>query len=370
MRRLVVKSIVLVAGVLVLCAILGPFDSIADVRVVGPKVEHLRARGDEYSVLFFGSSYVHRDFAPEVFDAEMARRGIPVRSFNVGVPGMDPPETYFLVNEILPGRASHLMTVLVELDYYRTAAHERDLHTRRNDYWHDAYFTAQAVRATLEETSDPRFRAKTAARHVDAFARHVTHAGRGLYMLPSAIGFAPDAEARHVALGPRGDGFFALDDETSMRVRIRRELFSGLEVDVLAEKVARLESGSARDEESDRTQTTTQIAALAEVVRRIRSVGARPVLVVPPCLDGRAPLIEMAKANIDADVLVFNDPRRYPSLYAAANRFDVGHLNKSGATEFSSLLAEALASVLASPESAYSSVRHSALSQERNADVP
>jgi hypothetical protein len=349
MRRFVVKVVAFVLGIAALCAAAAPLDSLADVRVVGPKLAHLREHGGEYELLFFGSSYVHREFVPSVLDAELARRGIAVRSFNVGVPGMDPPETYFLVEKALESSPSTLRCVLVELDYYRTTIRERNLHTRRNDYWHDGYFAGQAVRATLEESTDPRFRAKTVARHLDAFARNFLHAGRGRLYLLSALGSMPDAAAVASALGPDGDGFTALDDRTTTRAELRGELFEDLELDVFEEKVGALRSGTVRDADADRVPTRTEIEALAKIVRRIRSVGARPVLVVPPCLDARAKLIEIVRSSIDADVLVFNDPERFPALYDASNRFDVGHLNKAGAVLFTTSLAEALAPILASP---------------------
>jgi hypothetical protein len=348
MRRFYIKAVAFVLGLAAIGVALGPVDSFVDIRVVGPKLEHLRAHGDDYNVLFVGSSYVHRDFAPETFDAEMARRGLAVRSFNMGVPGMDPPETYFVVREALAERPTGLVCVLIELDYYRTVIRERDLHTRRNDYWHDGYYTAQAIRSLLEQPVDAGLKAKSAARHIEAFGRNSLHAGRGLLYVLTATGRMPDEQDRILALGPAGDGFTALDDANTRLAELRSELFTGLEIDVFAEKVEALKAGATRETTGVRTPTRAQVEALAEIVRIIRGAGAHPVLVVPPCLDARAELIALARDTIDADVLVFNDPNRFPALYATENRFDVGHLNKSGAVAFSKSLAEALAPILAS----------------------
>lgn len=346
MRRFVLKSIAFAVGLVALFVACAPLDSLADIRVVGPKLEHVRTHPSDYDLLFFGSSYVHREFSPTVFDAALAERGLAVRSFNFGIPGMDPPETYFLANRVLDGGPSRVKYVLVELDYYRTSIRARNLHTRRNDYWHDATNTAQALRATLGEPTSLGFRAKTAGRHLDAFIRNLAHAGRGEIYVLAAAGMIPDDAGRRVALGPNGDGFTALDDRNTTRAELREELFADFEVDVFDEKVSALKSGVSRDEPV-RELTSAAREALDDIVRRIRSVGARPVLVVPPCLDARTTLVDYARASVDADVLAFNDPVRFPALYDPANRFDTGHLNHAGAIVFSTLLAEALAPILA-----------------------
>ena len=124
------------------------------------------------------------------------------------------------------------------------------------------------------------------------------------------------------------------------RAELRGELFADFEADVFDDKVEALKSGESRDDDT-RKLTAAAIDALESIVRRIRSTGARPVLVVPPCLDARAELISFARDRVDADVVAFNDPERFPILYDPANRFDAGHLNHAGAMVFSKLLAEA-----------------------------
>ena len=78
------------------------------------------------------------------------------------------------------------------------------------------------------------------------------------------------------------------------------------------------------------------------IVARIRRHGARAVLLVPPCLAPRGDLIRMATEEIGVDVLVFNSPESFPTLYEAEMRFDAGHLNERGALELSRLLGERL----------------------------
>jgi len=346
MRRFAIKSIAFVLGFVALAVACAPLDSYSDIRIVGPKLAHIRSHPNDYDLIFFGSSYVHREFAPAVFDATLAERGYAMRSFNFGIPGMDPPETYFLAEATLDRAEPRLKAVLIELDYYRTGVRERNLHTRRNEYWHDAAFTTQALRATMTDSTPLGFRVKTAGRHVDAFVRNLLHAGRGKAYLLDAAGDLPDQSNWRAGLGPSGDGFTALDDRTTTRAELRGELFADFEADAFGERVESLKSGVAREGDTRRL-TAAAIEALESIVRRVRSAGARPILVVPPCLDARAELIEYAREHVDADVVAFNDPVRFPALYDPSNRFDTGHLNHAGAIVFSRLLAEALAPILA-----------------------
>src|SRR5262245_19965519 len=52
------------------------------------KYDWYRDHKDEFDGVFIGSSRVFRGFDPLVVDGELATRGVPARTFNLGVGGM------------------------------------------------------------------------------------------------------------------------------------------------------------------------------------------------------------------------------------------------------------------------------------------
>jgi hypothetical protein len=344
-KRLALRILALALGFLLLSALIKPLDRLMDLEVVGPKLEHFRRHKDEYTVLFFGSSYFHREISPAVFDRVSRERRSVTRSFNFGIPGMDPPETYFLVERALAERPASLAWVVIELDHFRTGVRPRNLHTRRFEYWHDPERTIEVARAVLARDASYGTKAKELANHTEAFGRRLLNVGWGRYYLDALLETKPSQEESRVALGPNRDGFLALDEETANVYGVRSEFFAAIEIDRFEEKraelVRALESGSPGEERAYEFEER----ALHKVLTLVRRAGARPVLVVPPCLEPRTALIELARGRIDADLLIFNNPTTFARLYDPDLRFDMGHLNGRGAAEFTRILAEHVAAL-------------------------
>lgn len=333
MARLFRNAAIFIAGLVALSLVVGSVDSLDDVDVAGPKLAHFAERRNDYDAIFIGSSYVYREVAPERFDAVVAAERGPWRSFNLGVPGMDPPETYALLERALDLEPARLRYVFVELDYYREKVRPRNLHTRRFDYWHDLPTTIESAEAVLESNANPGKKAKDLASHGEAFVRRLFNVGRGPALLAQAEPPGPEV------LGAALDGFKSLDAEQSQTYALRRGLFDAMEGDRLDEKVAALRDAAGGEAPGDGVGEIDRIA-LARAIALVRARGATPILFIPPCLAPRADLVAMAR-ELDVPLLVFNSPERFPSLYDPANRFDLGHLNERGSLEFTRLLAEA-----------------------------
>lgn len=75
--------------------------------LLAERLSEFRKAADSYDVLFFGSSRVFRGIDPKVFDAEMAERGHPLRSYNLGFPAMRPHELNALLRRVLQERPLH-----------------------------------------------------------------------------------------------------------------------------------------------------------------------------------------------------------------------------------------------------------------------
>lgn len=295
---------------------------------VAEKLEFFAKHKDEFDTLFLGSSRFYYALSPEGFDKITRENGVPTRTFNFGIDGMNPPENFYVLDQILKTEPSSLKRVFVEVDNIETKSHLKILGTRRLLYWHDWRRTA----LTLKKAINPRptttwyqrlNRLWTARRelilHLGLFEKQFTNVGRAVDF------FSSWNETRSLKwdllLGPKGDGYRlagrAMSPERAEHFRRK-----------LAEEVA-----TPGPEFIDPYAES----AYHDCATRIRRFGAEPIFVVAPSIF-QSPL-HFRESPPPAPLLVFNDSKAYPQLYDANVRVDEQHLTNEGAAEFTRLLA-------------------------------
>jgi acetylglutamate synthase len=79
------------------------------------------------------------------------------------------------------------------------------------------------------------------------------------------------------------------------------------------------------------------VKAYRECAQEVRNIGAAPIFLITP---------STTQINVAAEttgltgvVMAFNNPRAYPNLYRSSARRDGQHLTKSGAEEFTRIVA-------------------------------
>ena len=307
------------------------------IPVADGKLEWFREGGDRFDALFVGSSRTARQIVPSVFDAAMAEAGRRVRSFNLGLPGMWPPEDGFVIEQALSRRETPLRYLIVECNGLRLGIPPQGREMARAVYWHDvARLRALWRRAFAPPAASPETppSADALAQNLGALAGHArpflwnaSRLGRGSELLREAL--APEGPARAApSLGPAGDGYLP---------RRPRPTLAGAELDAYRRELeAALRAGPRR--------TYGDAESQAEL-RRKRALaerhGARLVLVAPPVATTVfAPLPEAGIAFLD-----FSDPTLYPELFAPEHRKDAGHLSDLGGELYSRLLARRIAAL-------------------------
>ena len=93
--------------------------------------------GGSFDTIFVGSSRTFHQIVPSIFDGEMAELGVPVRSFNLGTPGMKPPEDAYVMGRALRGRKAPLRFLVVECNPIHLDIQPEQRGTTRAVYWHD-----------------------------------------------------------------------------------------------------------------------------------------------------------------------------------------------------------------------------------------
>lgn len=310
------------------------------VHLVENKLAQLREHGDEYDTLFLGSSRLHYQVIPAIFDRITAEKGQATQSFNGAVAGMRPPEDAYFLDQILENPPHKLRWVFIELAGIRLNLGEDKKGTIRGQYWHDwdrmkvlfqraMYLKPKKKRSlkdTWKELQEPM---GEFFEHLELFAKHQTNLGQASFLTTWLMN-GPQP--------PRGplNTPQVLGDDLRGWTRTGRpdEMTPANKADYDHELAERKKKPAEKDLGDPVSQ-----AALEDMLAKIEKLGATPVLIVPPTTNKRNfyPLPEREAKTL---VLDFCDLNQYPELFEDRHRLDTDHVNTPGAEVFTRILAE------------------------------
>jgi hypothetical protein len=315
---------VTLVGVFTLIGGLLPFPKVDDVY---QKWSYFRARKDQYDIVFLGSSRVYRQIIPRQFDENVkAASGREFRSFNFGIDAMWPPETNFMLRELLSLAPKRLRWVFIEVTEIVTKLDGRDSTTRRLAYWHDWRHTRMVCRAISAGKQTIGEKCRLYAEHWGIYFREWSSQGRGAEWLSETFGMeeGKSSDPKEV------EGYLGRDKKFEGPEREQYEGF--LATAKVSPPLPLVPIGDALREALDR------------MIADVRAAGAEPILVVSP-----SPFPNENFTNLPENVAVwsFLGPNEYPDLYDAKYHFDTGHLNPAGARIYTDLLSARFASHIA-----------------------
>jgi hypothetical protein len=280
------------------------------------KMTFLRSQGPTLDTLFIGSSRFYHGISPKVFDADMAAAGRVTRSFNLGVDDMKPPESLETLERVL--REHRVRCVFLELCRLQIDPRPLDQTTERDVAWHRWKWTE----AVLREVPGGRRKGLYSGHSGTLFHIHLRLWLENFFNLGRARVWTAPAEPlsqRTFDLGPDGDGY------------IPRPAVPWKEAAKFTSLVEQIQRGEA---ELEWTRDPQFLLLLSEISAECHRHETQLILVIPPTLTS------MPRPPEDIPTLAFNDPRKYPKLFSAAQHSDWEHLAQEGATEFSRALAE------------------------------
>ncbi len=318
---------------------------------------------DEFDTLFIGSSHVYRHVIPETFDRTAAGGGVPTRSFDFGIRGMHPPESFSIVDQILHEHSPKLKWVFIELEEVhplsrrghaaqrraragqrprtRTARQNRqdeNQGTRRFLHWHNPALTWMAL--TKAVNADERrawwenawfaLRSGSVPLHLAVCFKNLANIGavqdfEEIFNSSSESKSELDQLAQQRGFEPLLDNMPSSD-------------FSGYREEI-AKHVA---------ESEPRLLDPVSEAAYRKYAQKIHDYGANAIFVVPPLVD-QSEVRFRNEAGVGARVFAFNNANVYPELYDPRVHADREHLTLEGAEAFTRLLAERFTAEVASP---------------------
>jgi hypothetical protein len=325
-RRFLDVGIAVLAFVLV-CAGLNALLPFPEIDVVSPELRFFQEHRDEFDTIFVGSSRVHHQVSPAIFDRVMREAGHSTRTFNFGINGMFPPESGYVLERLLSARPRHLKWVFIELDELETRRIPKAEDARRSVYWHDWKRTSLVLRKVLdgENQGDAR---DLFFFHSALFAKNFTNIGRKIDLSWWSSHLGKKA-ALPKTLGQGGDGYVPQIKTLS------------------AAEAAAYEAGLERavTQAESRFVSAATEQAYRQWADELKKMGATPIFLVAPTTR-QIKLGFRPEAGIGGAVMLFNDAKTYPQLYRNEVRFDADHLNGTGAEEFTRLVARNLSQLI------------------------
>jgi hypothetical protein len=303
------------------------------------KMRHLAEHADAYDTLFLGSSQVYRQVDVRLFDRELAREGIRVRSYNLGLPGMRFFEVVARATVLLRRASPEWKTLVIELPDADPDLRPENERSRRDLGWHTPAITWLACRTVWSSPRGTLERLGLVRRHVSEGLLHTTAAGEAIPALRAVLGRvdAPDDET------PGGYLPLELDARPTSKER-RREFLAELTQNRawLDERLQGLREADSPPTEADLPPGAVQ-EALRDLVALARARGVEAVFVLLPPSDRRRREMLAARAlGILPNLIDLEAPLAYPEFHRQLSLLqDQNHLNADGAARMTVELARA-----------------------------
>jgi hypothetical protein len=333
-----INSMIGVGAFILTCLVIHGLLSFPQIEGISEKLRFFAAHKNEFDTLFIGSSRIHFQISPAIFDRAMRESGSPTHSFNFGVGGMNLPESAYVLEQILKTKPRNLRWVFIELGELQTKWPPEIAGSRRALYWHDWKRTSLVLQKIADAGTDPIQLPNS--KFFQAFAQpntrsemifHLTQFEKNLLNFSRADDlFDPvlrsetsrrDASANY--LGPAKDGYVAKSNK-----------------EMPADKTATYKRALTLMMKDDRPRYLSPYAieACRQCAEKLRSIGALPIFLIPPT-STQLKIIDHGAAAPPGLILAFNDPDAYPTLYRSNVRRDEEHLTNAGSEEFTRMLA-------------------------------
>jgi len=336
----VINSVIGVAAFLITCVGLRamlPFPEIDG--GVSQKFRFFAEHKDEFDTLFIGSSRIYFQISPAIFDRVTRESGLPTHSFNFGIGGMYLPETSYLLEQILNLKPRNLRWVFIEYDEMQTKWSPENQTSRRALYWADWKRVSLLLRKLTDAGTTPLWLANPAKLREIMLPQNDDKSTGSLLTF-----YAGQFEKNYTNVARAAD---VLDHFLSRDTKERRARYLGAASDGYVARPNRMSSSQAAAYERALAAAIAQagthplspyaVEAYRQCAQEVRNIGAMPIFLIPPSTTQ----INIATESTGSSgvVMAFNDPRAYPNLYRSSERRDGQHLTKSGADEFTRIVA-------------------------------
>lgn len=275
------------------------------------------------NTLFIGSSHIHNQIIPSLFDS-ISDGG--TNSFNLGVPGLNNPESYFLVERILENEKMQLENIFIDITPLQSIP-PQNLFKMRTSYYLNYSMIKQILPAVLNED----YSLLTKAYRFGSYFLSGIYNFSGVELLKDR----EESELDNVDL-LKNRGYEILSDKASILYQKRREqlLSKPSLLDTRRKSIIEQYSEVAQELDND------HVNCLKLLVSKCKERSINLFFLITPRRLDYTRILPASSALKDVCVFDIGNPQIYPKLYMLDYSFDIGHLNENGARLFTEIIAE------------------------------
>ncbi len=332
------------------------------------KLREFAERKDEFDLVFLGSSQIYRHVDPALFDEVMAAEGVPVHSFNFGVPGMGALENRWILEQVLAMEPARLETIVFDAPAPGVLLSGMNHVTPRVKTWHDLDTTLLALRIIRDAGMPTSWKVDMARRHLVSFGYKLCNVGSLREVLEWELTGTSETRADEERMarinGPGGLGTDergwvsmnkAYNDSSPYQRSLLKQRYDKMqeEMDRWVKRVQEdpdrprplLEFDGQPREVQDLTPAEKEL--LGDLIAMTQAAGVRPLFTNAPDIRQKEYfVVEAAKAGVIPELVDMDDPHEHLELLDPTLRFDELHLHEKGAVAYTEALAKEIAELL------------------------
>ncbi len=299
---------------------------------------------ENYNTVFLGTSRINHGFSPKTFDKaikEYTKK--PISTFNFGISGASSGEIYHLIQEILNRKPPKLKYVVVELCSIGTALGEkfceRNLHTKRNIYWQDWNALQYSLNNTAGYIYPPKMTQKKWTHYKNYGVNYIENQW-SMGMMSSYLTYFLTPYPQHKGLGNALDGYNNIELIPDPGVdNARTGFLKNKEQLSIKERNSQLFFGETYEPDQ---YNEIYLQQLKELIKEAEAADLRLIFLVPPLMSisSYKELSPIFRNLPPKNKMNLTNSKKYPELYELKHTWDGNHLDHSGATIFSKLLAK------------------------------
>ena len=359
MRRLVLNSIGVLLIASIFIVLLGnlftPFgwgDS-----TFYTKAKYFLDHPEKFNAIYVGGSLEYRHINPYIVDSICKKKGIDLRSFNLGNDGYNLPLQVWVTEKLLKKDQGNLKYIFLSLSsdplFYKGI-----LHTKEWNYWQNPKSVIFSIRTLFQMDIPFKVKRKFSRFYLESLTENAFKFG----MMSDLIQFhLHPVPADSIYLGQRKNGFFPYDDEEKYLTQ-RKDLPDEIVRKIKNNNISKLDY-QRNDAKRDSlllmwsNQFATYVPGTKPIPLYLKTYldlyetcqkrGIRLIFVMPPKGRTDYQLLLSIYENLPKNSRIdLADPRVYPQFYTLKNGYNYHHMNDTGANIFSTILGEKIAQLL------------------------
>ncbi len=287
------------------------------------------SKNNQYNTFFLGSSRTYRHIIPSLFDSIIGH----TKSYNFGINGLSSHESYWILENLFKGSYFKKDDVIfLELQAFKGIP-DKNLHSVRTKYFLNLENLIFAIRVLLNEEH------QGIGNHLISYCENVLRIGMVKAYVDHIFLNNISAKKRHY-LGPKGDGFYSLDENLIHKGKGYKSLQqrnTNFKQDFRVLKSRKKSISNYFKKASSSTSfNQAHLNKILQLIDLGNKQGVKIIFFYPPRLEDD--IVELYDSIPLPNKIELANPNKYPEFYSLDNSFDVGHLNRRGAEVFTEAL--------------------------------